>query len=169
VFGSKKLLTILVAVLAALSLAVAAGCGDDVESVVSDVTQAESGAPDPSAEEIAPEGTTEGGMTTAGQGASTGAETSGATTLEIPADEQALAFQKEQVTARAGEVTLRMPNPAPLPHNIAVDEPEQMLGEVVQKGGVSEITVNFPAGEYEYYCSVPGHREAGMVGTLTVQ
>jgi plastocyanin len=89
--------------------------------------------------------------------------------VEIPADEQALAYQKTEVTAKAGSITLRSPNPSPIPHNIAVDEPEQALGEVVQNGGVSEITVDFPAGEYEYYCSVPGHREAGMVGTLTVE
>ena len=76
---------------------------------------------------------------------------------------------KERVTAQAGRITLRMPNPSPLPHSIAVDEPERVIGEVVEQGGVSEITLDFPPGEYEYYCSVPGHREGGMVGTLVVE
>ena len=89
--------------------------------------------------------------------------------VEIPADETMLAFAVTEATAPAGEVTLRMPNPSGIQHNIAVDEPTPAVGEVVGQDGVSEITVNFPAGEYEYYCSVPGHREAGMVGTLTVE
>jgi len=92
-----------------------------------------------------------------------------ATTLEIPAAVAGLAFEVTEATAPAGEITLSMPNPSPLPHNIAVDEPEKAVGEIVNTDGVSEITVTFPAGAYEYYCSVPGHREAGMVGTLTVE
>jgi len=88
--------------------------------------------------------------------------------IEIPAAEQGLAFAKQRVATQAGVVTLSMPNPADLQHNIAVDQPERQQGDIVGKGGVSEITVDFPAGEYEYYCSVPGHREGGMVGTLVV-
>jgi uncharacterized cupredoxin-like copper-binding protein len=40
---------------------------------------------------------------------------------------------------------------------------------VVQHGDVSEIDVDVDAGEYTFYCSVEGHREAGMEGTLTVK
>jgi uncharacterized cupredoxin-like copper-binding protein len=39
----------------------------------------------------------------------------------------------------------------------------------VSPGDTGSATINAPAGTYEYYCNVPGHREAGMVGTLTVQ
>ena len=91
------------------------------------------------------------------------------TVVEIPADETMLAYQVTEATAPAGEVTLRMPNPSAVPHNIAVEMPTAAEGEVVENGGVSEITVNFPAGEYEYFCTVPGHRGAGMTGTLTVE
>ena len=35
------------------------------------------------------------------------------------------------------------------------------------------MTVTIPAdaepGEYQFYCSVPGHAQAGMVGTLVIQ
>jgi plastocyanin len=87
----------------------------------------------------------------------------------IPADPQRLAFARAEVSAPAGTITLRMPNPSETPHNIALDQPTPVEGDVVGKGGVSQITAELPAGTYEYYCSVPGHRDAGMVGTLTVQ
>jgi plastocyanin len=88
--------------------------------------------------------------------------------VEIPAAEQGLAFAKTTAQAKAGQITLRMPNPASIEHNIALDEPKPVEGEVVGQGGTSEIDVNLTPGTYEYYCSVPGHREGGMVGKLTV-
>ncbi|MDQ3540765.1 MAG: plastocyanin/azurin family copper-binding protein [Chloroflexota bacterium] len=54
-----------------------------------------------------------------------------------------------------------------LQHNFVIDE----LGieTPLYNGGESgSVTINAPAGTYEYYCSVPGHKEAGMVGTVTV-
>ena len=92
-----------------------------------------------------------------------------AVVVQIPAAKKGLAFAKEKARATAGEITLRMPNPSPVEHNIALDEPARAEGEVVGEGGTSEITVNLTPGTYQYYCSVPGHREGGMVGTLTVE
>jgi plastocyanin len=102
--------------------------------------------------------------------AATDGGTDGATRLENPADAGgALEFEKDELTAPAGEITLVMENPASVEHNIAVkgngvDE----KGPVVGEGGTSEITVTLQPGEYEFYCSVPGHEAAGMEGTLTV-
>ena len=55
---------------------------------------------------------------------------------------------------------------APPPHNFSIDA----LGIDVDiaPGATKQVVINAPAGEYEYYCNVPGHKEAGMVGTLTV-
>lgn len=147
----RALILLLIAV---LSIGLLAACGDDDEGGSGETTTAATTTAT----------TSEEPAETTGQ-----APAGGPTVLEIPADETDLAFQKTEVTAPAGEVTLRMPNPSAVPHNIAVDMPTPTEGEVVQQGGVSEITVNFPAGEYEYYCSVPGHEEAGMKGTLTVE
>jgi plastocyanin len=91
--------------------------------------------------------------------------------LEIPADPSgALAYEFANAEAEAGAVTLRSENASAIPHNIAlegggVDE----QGPVVQDGGVSEVQAELDAGEYTFYCSVPGHRQGGMEGTLTVQ
>jgi len=91
--------------------------------------------------------------------------------LEIPADPGgALAYTFADAMAPAGALTITSPNEASVPHNIAlegggVDE----VGEVVQDGGVSEIQADVEAGEYTFYCSVEGHRAAGMEGVLTVE
>jgi plastocyanin len=92
-------------------------------------------------------------------------------TLEIPAAESgALAYEFADATAPPGPLTITSPNESAVPHNIAlegggVDE----IGPVVDNGGVSEIQVEVQAGEYTFYCSVEGHREGGMEGTLTVE
>jgi plastocyanin len=80
-----------------------------------------------------------------------------------------LKFDQTSLEASAGEVTITMTNDGDLPHNVAikgngVDE----KGEIVQNGGTSTVTATLEAGEYTFYCSVPGHEAAGMTGTLTV-
>jgi plastocyanin len=91
--------------------------------------------------------------------------------LEIPAVESgAPAFEFADARAPAGQLTISSPNPSSVDHNIAlegggIDE----VGPVVSDGGVSDIQVDVQAGEYTFYCSVEGHREGGMEGTLTVE
>ena len=43
------------------------------------------------------------------------------------------------------------------------------VGPVVKNGGVSTINVDVQTGEYAFFCTVTGHRAAGMEGTLTVK
>lgn len=89
--------------------------------------------------------------------------------VTIPATAQ-LAYETDQAIAKPGELTMESPNPSATPHNIAlegggVDE----VGKVVTDGGVSTITASVKKGDYTFYCSVPGHREGGMVGKLRVE
>jgi plastocyanin len=92
-------------------------------------------------------------------------------TLTIPVVQGGgLAFDFGSAQAKAGQVTMRSPNPQSMGHNIAIEgNGVDVKGPVVQNGGVSEVRVNLKPGRYTFYCSVPGHREGGMVGTLTVR
>ena len=92
-------------------------------------------------------------------------------TLDIPADPSgALAYQFAGATASAGELTLESVNKAPIGHNIAIEgNGVDAKGPVVQGGATSKVDVDLKPGTYTFYCSVPGHREGGMVGKLTVK
>ena len=68
-------------------------------------------------------------------------------------------------------VTLAYANPSPVPHNIALEDDAGMVlaeSEDITAGEVS-IEADVVPGEYIYFCSIPGHRESGMEGTLTVE
>jgi uncharacterized cupredoxin-like copper-binding protein len=81
-----------------------------------------------------------------------------------------LLYDASAATGTAGSLTIVSVNKAAVPHNIALQGAGvNALGAIVQGGGTSKITVTVKAGKYTFYCSVPGHRQAGMVGTLTVK
>ena len=65
------------------------------------------------------------------------------------------------------DVTVSLPNEGVTLHNFAIDE--LGIDVDIQPGATEETVINAPAGVYEYYCNVPGHKQAGMVGTLTVE
>jgi plastocyanin len=92
--------------------------------------------------------------------------------VEIDADPTGqLKFLAASASAKAGSVTLRMKNASSVPHDIAVQGAGAVnqIGPIVSNGGTSTVTVNLKPGSYTFYCSVDGHRQAGMVGTLTVK
>ena len=90
--------------------------------------------------------------------------------LTIPATAQ-LAYATKSAEAQAGAVTIKSPNPSGTPHDIAIEGPgvPETGGKVVSNGGVSEVKVDLKPGKYTYFCTVDGHRAAGMEGTLTVK
>jgi plastocyanin len=96
-----------------------------------------------------------------------------ATTLDVssPSD-GGLVFDPDSLEAKPGTLAITYANPSPVPHSLAVEDAEGMvLGETeVFSAGEQEVTVNdLVPGEYVFFCTVPGHREAGMEGDLTVQ
>jgi len=89
-------------------------------------------------------------------------------TLEVDTDKTGqLAYVTNRATAPAGKLTVESRNEASIPHDIVIDGKGN--GAEVTGGGVSKFTATFAKGTYTFYCSVPGHRQAGMVGKLTVK
>jgi uncharacterized cupredoxin-like copper-binding protein/mono/diheme cytochrome c family protein len=62
------------------------------------------------------------------------------------------------------EATILLPNLGAAPHNFSIDALD--ISVDIAPGETKEVTITAPEGEYEFYCNVPGHKEAGMVGTL---
>jgi plastocyanin len=150
----------LIALVMAVSIPLAA-CGDDEESDGGSAsggttTQEESG----------------GGAYGTGGGGDDGDKGGGkGQTLKIAADPGgALEFDKSSLTAEAGKVTIVMDNPSDLPHAVEIEgDGVEVAGDTVMKGGVSKASADLEPGEYEFYCPVGNHKDAGMEGTLTVE
>jgi uncharacterized cupredoxin-like copper-binding protein len=99
--------------------------------------------------------------------------TTSATRLSLHAASNGdLRFNVKRLTARHGVVTLVMRNPSAsgLDHGIAVEGKHvDKDGKIVAPGKNSVLTVSLKPGRYEFYCPVPGHKAAGMRGTLVVK
>jgi plastocyanin len=91
-------------------------------------------------------------------------------TLAIPVAAAGLAYKFADATANAGSVKIESQNPQTIGHDIAIEgNGVNQKGETVPKGGTSSFTADLKPGEYTFFCTVPGHREGGMVGKLTVK
>jgi len=66
-------------------------------------------------------------------------------------------------------VTINFTNASPLEHNVTIAEGSKVLGATPTFiGGSRTLTLTLKPGTYTFYCSVPGHRQSGMEGTLSV-
>ncbi len=106
------------------------------------------------------------------EGTTTTTPTGPVTDLAVssPAD-GGLVFQPNGLTAKPGNVDITYDNPSQVPHSIAVATANgNVLGQVqpFTAGKQSVDLTNLAPGKYVFYCTVPGHREAGMQGDLTV-
>ncbi|MBV9048227.1 MAG: cupredoxin domain-containing protein [Solirubrobacterales bacterium] len=101
--------------------------------------------------------------------AATGAK-SGALTIAANPSGQ-LKYTKSTLSAKAGKVTISFTNSSPVAHNLTIQQGTngKILGATPTfQGGSKTVTVNLKPGMYTFFCSVPGHRMAGMHGVLTV-
>lgn len=154
----KKLVAFLVLALASFALV---ACGGDDNS---DTTATSGGA----AESTTEAGGEAGGKANAG-GAGGGA--SGAT-VSFEADPGGdLAYTETSASTEAGKVTIDFANPQALTHDVRIEGSggEDLGGTELIADGDDSAVVDLKPGTYTFYCSVPGHREAGMEGTLTVK
>jgi plastocyanin len=121
-----------------------------------------------SSESSAAETTTE----SSGSGAEAeGGSAGSASALDIEAASSGLAFASSTATAKAGKVTVDFTNPQAIPHDVAIESSGgEVIGQTETTAEGSDSTeVELEPGTYTYFCTVPGHREAGMEGTLTVK
>lgn len=79
-------------------------------------------------------------------------------------------WQPNTIQAQAGQkVTVVVKNAGTVAHDFAIPSLQVKMG-LVQPGQTGTVTFTAPpAGAVEFICSVPGHKEAGMVGTLVVK
>ncbi len=80
-----------------------------------------------------------------------------------------LSFNTKSLSAKAGHVTIDFSNTSPLEHNVTIAQGSKVLGATPTfVSGSRTVTLALKPGTYTFYCSVPGHRVAGMEGTLKV-
>lgn len=78
-------------------------------------------------------------------------------------------FPNKEFTASAGEITIGYVNDGSIRHTLVIEDVDAWETLVVSSNGdAANGTVELEAGEYTLFCDVPGHRGAGMEGTLTV-
>jgi plastocyanin len=121
------------------------------------------------AEEGAEEESAEEGEGTAAAGESKNA--GGEETLKLEASKTELAFDTTELEAKkAGKVTIDFKNPSAIPHNVTIEKEGRVLAESETLAeGETSASAELEPGTYTFLCSVPGHAEAGMEGTLTVK
>jgi plastocyanin len=91
-------------------------------------------------------------------------------TIALAADPTNIAYDTTSLSSKPGKVTIDFTNPSALEHDVAIEEngKEIAASELIAEGKAS-VSANLAPGTYTFYCTVPGHREAGMEGTLTVK
>lgn len=102
----------------------------------------------------------------------TTSEAGGSSKLSLEANpEGQLAYNTKSLSAKAGQVSIDFTNKSPVPHNVTIESAsgEKVGNTPTFSGGSKTLSLNLKPGTYKFYCSVPGHRQAGMEGTLVVK
>jgi plastocyanin len=98
-----------------------------------------------------------------------GAEGPGGT-LKLAADPTQIAFDTTTLSSKPGKVTIDFTNPAAIEHDVAIEKDgEELAKSAIVTEGKTSVTADLEPGDYTFLCTVPGHAEAGMEGTLTVK
>jgi plastocyanin len=91
-------------------------------------------------------------------------------TLALAADPAEILFDKNQLTSKPGEVTIEFTNPSTLEHDVAILQGDQQIAKsALIADGETSVSAELAPGAYTFLCTVPGHAESGMEGTLTVK
>lgn len=148
-----RFLTKFACALAVGVLSVGACSSDDSGNKASNSTAPESTTPDPT-----PTPTTE----------ATEATAPAATGTKVTVRAFDIGFEDKKLTAPAGSIEVKYVNNGGILHRLTIDGKTGLKLEVKKKGDVDSGKIDLAAGTYTYLCDIPGHRAAGMEGTLTV-
>jgi glucose/arabinose dehydrogenase len=126
----------------------------------------------PTTSTTTPAATTPAATTTTASTTTTAAASTTAPAGSIPIAAAAngnLMYNTMKLTAKAGKDTFVFTNKSPVPHNFTILKGSKVIGATPTfAGGVKDLTVTLAGGTYTFECTVPGHAQAGMKGTLTV-
>lgn len=104
-----------------------------------------------------------GGATSTPTGGGAGGNT-------INVTEKEFTIEPKTMTAKAGEITFVIKNTGAVQHDLSWTVNGQLMkSDLIDPGKTLTWTVTIDkAGTYEGWCTVPGHKEAGMTATLNV-
>jgi plastocyanin len=142
------------------ALLVLAGCGSSSSSSSS------------SASTAAETPTTSSASTSTPAAPAPASESGGSEKVSLEANpEGQLEYNTKSLSAKAGKVSIDFTNSSSLPHNVTIESSSgaKVGATPTFSGGSKTLAVNLKPGTYKFFCSVPGHRQAGMEGTLTVK
>ena len=96
----------------------------------------------------------------------------GGETLKVTADPNGdLAYEQKSLSATAGQATIDFDNPSSTGHDVTIEDQgrtEVAATDIITDDSTS-TTSDLEPGSYTFFCSVDGHREAGMEGPLNVK
>ena len=153
---AKKRAVFSISTLALAAALLAAGCGSSSSSSSSSASTAAAAPTTSSATSSTP----------------TPAAAGGSSNVSLEANpEGQLEYNTKSLSAKAGKVSVDFTNSAALPHNVTIESSsgEKVGATPTFSGGSKSVAVTLKPGTYKFFCSVPGHRQAGMEGTLTVK
>jgi plastocyanin len=96
----------------------------------------------------------------------------GGGTLKVTADPGgALAYEEKSLSTNAGQVTIEFDNPSSTDHDVTIEDDggTEVAATDIIADDTATATADLKSGSYTFFCSVDGHREAGMEGPLTVK
>jgi len=142
---------------------------DEEKAKAAENTRASEENEEEEAEPVKPAGESEAKGGEAGQKPQAAAKGPGGT-LQLKASPTQIAYDTTKLTSKPGKVTIDFENPAAIEHDVAIEQDGEEIAksELITEGKTS-VSVDLAPGTYTFLCTVPGHAEAGMEGTLTVK
>jgi plastocyanin len=91
-------------------------------------------------------------------------------TLKLSASPTLLAFDTKKLASKPGKVTIDFDNPAAIEHDVAIEKDgKQIAVSPLIASSKTTVSADLAPGTYTFLCTVPGHAQAGMQGTLVVK